>query len=109
MKFDVNFQTGTVTAEFSIEKFQEVMRVLAGTAPVPEAEPVTVRLPEVFTFHVRGYTQAYVCQDGEAFWVCSCPDFRYRKQSVPGDACKHIPQARLEYAQDSMARYRRVA
>jgi hypothetical protein len=103
VKFDVDIHAGTVTAVYGIEEFRQVLRAVSQmqTEPEPEPEPTGPVLPKVFTTYVGDYTQVIVTEpSGYTYRVCSCDDFRYRRQSPPGKPadlnsdCKHITVVR---------------
>lgn len=90
----IDFAAGTIT--LPLADFARITRTdkLVFELPVPEP----VMLPRVTLFHVSAYTQVFVRPFGSTrgFWVCSCNDFRYRRQSPEGrppqenSHCKHI-------------------
>lgn len=89
MKLDIDFLTGRITIETTVDEL-----VMVGL--VPEPEPAEMELPDVEVYHVGRYTQVLVYDPVlGAFWVCSCNDYRYRRQTVLGDECKHIMPARF--------------
>lgn len=105
MNISIDPATGTVT--MPVADFLELAgRALTADAALDKLFAVAVRpgLPCVHVYHVRSYTQVRVVDGPGPYWVCSCNDFRYRRQAPDHEApslngsCKHLGQARADDA-----------
>lgn len=97
MKCDMDLETGTVTAEFTLEEFQEVMDALRAAKGKPAA-PARRRRQEPFRMQVESTTTpgtSYaVCiwrdVHGGQHGSCECNHHKFR-----GAFCKHLRIAEL--------------
>ena len=90
MKFDVDLETGTVRAEFSLAEAQEILDALAaarGSAPREVTAPAVWKLAQE-SWRTKGkfyQTRIWFDSDGRIQGACQCPDSVYRKHW-----CKHL-------------------
>lgn len=107
MQIIIDTEAGTVTMPVAVylKLAGQALSADAALDRLFEGVKAGRRLPEVCTYYVSGYTQVYgVDQGGRAYWVCSCNDFRYRRQSAAGEGawmnryCKHIVAAGWDHA-----------
>lgn len=92
----IDLEAGTITLSLA-----DFARLTGKTTLVFAIAPVhLVELPDVGVFHQGTYTQVHVTDEHGSYWVCSCNDFRYRRQSAEGESptlngqCKHLIAAR---------------
>ena len=95
MKFDVDLETGTVKAEFTIDEAQEILAALQAvrdgevTPKRPSQPPMwKLAVPSESDPDVSYETRIWFGFGGEMHYACQCGDAVYRKRF-----CKHLQRS----------------
>lgn len=91
MQFDLDLDTGKVTAEFgSLDEFQQLVGAMTIEPPAPAFPPLFV-LDVASQSETDKYYKTFIWFDAEGkHFFCPCPDHTYRKR-----VCKHLGYAEI--------------
>jgi hypothetical protein len=90
MQFDLDLDTGKVTAEFgSLDEFQQLVAAMSAEPPAPAVPPMFV-LDVASDSKPGKHYKTFIWFDAEGkHCFCPCPDHTYRG----GKICKHLTYA----------------